>query len=162
MRAQSILVLTCVFMGLNAFAESSFELSCRIKAKEIAAETYKGCVTEFRQSQLEQIRSEYKQKLSDLKNHYDKELRKIGPKSSDENSSSQMTLATKPAKKQRASGARTLPKKSVKTEIIDLTTPAPSNTESSDEITASQSQNRLNSNPDTTNDVEIVELPSQE
>ena len=77
---------TFAFSNIST-AQASLELSCRVKAKELAAETYKGCMTEGRQSQIEQIRKDYKEKLTDLKNHYDKELKKLS--SNQENTSSE-------------------------------------------------------------------------
>jgi hypothetical protein len=56
---------------------SEIESSCRIKAKEIAAETYRGCVTEQKNSQIEQIKKEYAAKLQALKAHYENELKKM-------------------------------------------------------------------------------------
>jgi hypothetical protein len=159
------LFLVHVIAGLTAHAESSFELSCRNKAKEIAAETYKNCVTEQRESQLQQIRSEYKDKLSELKSHYDKELKKLSSKTA-EGPALQTKTPSAAASKQhvsskntRTSGTRSLPKKSVKTEVIDFTTPS---VESNPEENMVQSQNRLKSDTDSMPDVEIVELPTQE
>lgn len=157
------------FAGLTAFAQTSYELSCRNKAKEIAAETYKNCVTEQRQSQIEQIRKDYKEKLADLKKHYDNELKNMGgAMSSSANkpnlSSNKETAPQKTAKsssKMRASGARSLPKKAVRTEVIDLTTPSTESAQVPDESTI-QSQNRLNPENENPQDVEIVELPTQE
>lgn len=172
------LVLTInIFAGLSAFAQSSYELMCRNKAKEIAAETYKNCVTEQRQSQIEQIRKDYKEKMADLKNHYDRELKKIS--SGKQSSATQITQTTEivipkgaatkaNGKMMRASGARSLPKKTVRTQSIDLTTDSTENAQVStpapDEST-NQSQNRINSvqtESENPQDVEIVELPTQE
>jgi Skp family chaperone for outer membrane proteins len=159
------LILNLQFLIVfTAQAESSFELTCRVKAKELAAETYKNCVTEQRQSQLEQIRKDYKEELSNLKNRFDKKLKKIGSKSSNSSQTYQVE-ASQPApqavrsnRNQRSSGARSLPRKSVKTQMIDLTSP-------SSETTAEdidQSQNSMKSDSDSANDIEIVELPTQE
>jgi len=111
----------------KASEDSSFELACRHQAKEIATETYKNCVTENRQSQVEDIRKEYQQKLSDLKSHYDGELKKI---SSGQNRRSEKKMASSEVKKnkvlKRVSGARELPEKIVEStlaespEIIEL------------------------------------------
>ncbi len=162
--AQAILTATIINLlaGLTAFAEGSYELSCRNKAKEIAAETYKTCVTEQRQSQLQQIRSDYKEKLAELKNHYDKELTKLSGKQVDGPDQEKLNTSRRQtgSKNSRGSGARQLPKKTVRTEVIDLTTPP---TESSNqEIIQIQSQNRLKTNPETPGEAEIVELPTQE
>lgn len=151
-----------LFAGLSAFADASYELSCRNKAKELAAESYKSCVTENRQSQLQQIRSDYKEKLAELKSHYDNELKKMSGKQADSPEQSKMTQSksTGKSKAMRSSGARNLPKKTVRTEVIDLTTPAPQ-TEQQDEVQI-QSQNRLKTDTENSPDLEIVELPTQE
>lgn len=141
-----LLALSLSAFVLSAQAESSFELLCRNQAKEIAAETYKNCVTEHRQGQVEQIRKEYQQKLSELKSHYDGELKKIsGGKtrsseskvraSSDDNIKNETKSVLK-----RSSGARELPEKkvssnTVKSEVIDFTSPTKKETLPNDENT---------------------------
>ena len=59
-------------------SSKEIENSCRIKAKEIAAEAYRGCVSEQKNSQIDQIKKEYQAKLNILKNHYEAELKKMG------------------------------------------------------------------------------------
>jgi hypothetical protein len=121
-----------VFLSLSGFvlsatAESSFEVMCRNQAKEIAAETYKNCITENRQTQIDQIRKEYQQKISELKSHYDGELKKVSAgQSRTANTPQTVSAAVKKDKSgvlKRASGARELPEKkmtSAKTEVIDF------------------------------------------
>ncbi len=53
------------------------ETSCRSKAKEAAAEIYRGCVSDQKNAQIEQIKKEYQAKLQALKAHYDSELKKL-------------------------------------------------------------------------------------
>jgi hypothetical protein len=53
------------------------ETSCRVRAKEIAAETYKSCVSDQKNAQIEQIKKEYQDKLQALKAHYEAELKKM-------------------------------------------------------------------------------------
>ena len=158
-----IAVTINLLAGLSVFAEGTYELTCRNKAKEIAAETYKNCVTENRQSQIEQIRSDYKEKLATLKSHYDGELKKIGGKSTASSDQVPRAMGSQKSnsKAMRASGARGLPKKAIRTQVIDLSTPSTESTTSPDESTT-QSQNRLNTDSDSAQDVEIVELPTQE
>jgi len=76
----SIVVLVVVASQIAAAQNSSIELSCRSKAKEVANETYKTCVTESKQAQLEKIRTDYQTKLKELKDYYDAELRKVSGK----------------------------------------------------------------------------------
>ena len=78
--ATGLFLAAFLLSQLGSAAEGSFEVMCRNKAKEIAADTYKGCMTENRQTQLEQIRKEYKEELSNLKNQYDKRLKKLSKK----------------------------------------------------------------------------------
>ena len=73
-------ILTLFAVTAHAQQQSSMELTCRAKAKEIAAQTYSGCVTEARNTQIEQIRKDYQKQLADLKAKYDRELKKIGGK----------------------------------------------------------------------------------
>ncbi len=58
-------------------SSKEIENSCKIKAKEIAAETYRGCVSEQKNAQIDQIKKEYSAKLQALKAHYDSELKKM-------------------------------------------------------------------------------------
>lgn len=113
------------FLGLTLFAvsahaqqQSSMELTCRAKAKEVAASTYSGCVTEARNTQIDQIRKDYQKQLSELKAKYDRELKKVGGKGV--NSAAPATEAAKaapvatnvskgPAPKPTKGIARTLP-----------------------------------------------------
>lgn len=60
---------------------SEIEMSCRLKAKEVAAETYRGCVSEQKNAQVEMLKKEYAEKLSSLKAHYEEELKKMNAKS---------------------------------------------------------------------------------
>ncbi|MEZ0392201.1 MAG: hypothetical protein ACAH59_08305 [Pseudobdellovibrionaceae bacterium] len=56
---------------------TEIEASCRIKAKEVAVETYRTCVTDEKNAQIEQIKKEYAEKLQNLKSHYEQELKKM-------------------------------------------------------------------------------------
>jgi hypothetical protein len=73
-------VLIGAAVTAQAQQQSSAELTCRAKAKEAAAQTYSGCVTEARNTQIDQIRKDYQKQLSDLKAKYDRELKKVGGK----------------------------------------------------------------------------------
>jgi hypothetical protein len=77
----NIAFLTLTLMAVSASAQSSYELTCRAKAKEIATQTYSGCMSEARNTQIDQIRKDYQKQLADLKAKYDKELKKVGGKS---------------------------------------------------------------------------------
>jgi len=77
----AFLSLTFLVMSAHGQQQSSMELTCRTKAKEIAAQTYSSCVTESRNAQIDQIRKDYQKQLTDLKAKYDNELKKVGGKS---------------------------------------------------------------------------------
>lgn len=91
------LALLLTVFATKTFAETEIELTCRAKAKEIAVETYNGCVTDARQSRIQEIRDEYKAKLAEMKNHYDTELKKISGGKSGKGSK-----AEKPSKAEKA------------------------------------------------------------
>lgn len=76
-----ILGLILVFK-IKAFGQTSYELSCKAQAKEVAVQTYQSCVTEARQQQVDTIRKEYQEKLNQLKEHYNQELKKASGKES--------------------------------------------------------------------------------
>ena len=81
------LVLISWMMSFPLLAQDvGYELTCRAKAKEVAAETYKNCVTENRSAQLEQVRKDYQQRLKLLKEDYEKDLQKLSGKKPDNTS----------------------------------------------------------------------------
>lgn len=168
--------LTLGTLAFTSFAQSSAEVTCRNRAKEIAAETYQSCVTQAKQGQIEQIRKEYQQRLNDLKSHYDKELKKVSGKtkksdtaatttaeaiqSSDAQlTASELNVNEKPTyngpsikirPKKRVSGARELPEKTamVRSEPIK-----------SENIDMTSADNAAASNDSQLQSSEIVEIP---
>lgn len=77
------LMISSVALAVPQFATPirtsvEIESSCRVKAKEIAAETYRSCVTDQKNSQIEQIKKDYQAKLQALKVHYELEIKKLG------------------------------------------------------------------------------------
>lgn len=105
------LILT---LSLAGQAEApSFDVMCRQKAKEIAAETYRGCVTENKKVQIEQLKNDYQSKLQALKSEYDNEIKRL----SGANQKSQAPAVT-PKKTARSgsspSAARSFPSKTRK------------------------------------------------
>lgn len=71
-------ILLGTFIGHQAYsAESSIDFMCKAQAKEIAAQTYKSCVVESKQMEIERIRNEYKEKLEALKQQYSSELNSL-------------------------------------------------------------------------------------
>ncbi len=166
--------------AVGTFAQSSGEFSCRAKAKEIAADTYRTCMTDQRQTQLEQIRKDYKEKLSELKSHYDNELKKISAGGAVSNTAPSNSVTPEPNRAEkvkpeskksarsttRPSGARSLPPKKgpVKSQSIDLSTPTVTDQSSFEgqSIEPLQAETRLKADQDGSNDMELVELPIQE
>ena len=144
------LIVAIIFgaFTIQAHAQSSIELMCRNQAKEVAAETYKNCVTENKQVQIEKIRKEYQSKLNDLKDHYDKELKKLSGQAKSSSNEATPKTSVKVSQK-RASGARGLPEKNVavKTEVIDMT---------SDSQVGS-----MNNSGASDSNVEVVEIPTE-
>lgn len=73
------------FLAITFFASlaqaqqmtSSAEVMCRAQAKEVALQSYNGCITTARNNQIEQIRADYKKEMAELKGKYDKELKKL-------------------------------------------------------------------------------------
>ena len=172
--ATGLFLAAFLLSNLGSAAEGSFEVMCRNKAKEIAAETYKGCMTENRQTQLEQIRKEYKEELSNLKNQYDKRLKKLsgGSQKNDDDvkekdKESTSTFAPTPTielKRTKASAARSgrLPVRHVGTgtQVIDLTKPIDSQINGSDGIQESARIEKRESSDN--NEAELVELANQQ
>ncbi len=78
---KNLLVLSILGLISTTHAQqsSSADLTCRSQAKEIAVQTYQTCVTTARQQRVDEIRKEYQAKLTDLKSHYDSELKKLAP-----------------------------------------------------------------------------------
>ena len=139
-------ILSISNSSMAAVGGDSFELMCRNKAKEIAAETYKNCVTEQKQSQLKEVRKEYEEELAAVKSRFENKLKKISKgqsaktsaaPSSDDNISAQNNRPSNEGYIKRSSGARELP------------------------MPKDQSQGDLSNNTDASS-IEIVEIPSEQ
>jgi hypothetical protein len=136
MNQLSIFVLIISFANLAFTQEGSFELTCRAKAKEVAAETYKNCVTENKSAQLDQIKKEYQQKLKALKDDYEKELQRLNGKNSAAKpaaaKSNKLVASTKRAQKKSQDDmtielkpARSVPAPTTDDSTMDLPEPIP-------------------------------------
>jgi uncharacterized protein YecT (DUF1311 family) len=145
------LMLLAFASQATAAGTSSIEFMCKAKAKEIAAETYKGCVTENKQVQVERIRKEYQTKLAELKNQYNSELKQLSPKKGSKASASAEISATEmPAKKMKSS--------KVKKEQIDF-----SSSNQAPAITDYPSSDQNEAGVDVAvPETEIVEIPVQQ
>jgi hypothetical protein len=74
------IVMILVITGSFVFAQSSkTQLVCREKAKESAKTTYSNCMAEVKEAELEKIRDDYKNKMDQLKNYYDKKIKTLSP-----------------------------------------------------------------------------------
>lgn len=114
MNALIVSILTS--LAVHASAQSSGELSCRSKAKEIAVQTYSSCMTEARNTQIEDLRRSYKEDLANLKNKYEQEMKKMGAtngggKTASKKKSSAPTVKEMNASKPTKGIARSLPTK---------------------------------------------------
>ncbi len=63
----------------NNDVSQSIELSCKTKAKDIAMKTYNNCMTEARNREIEDIRTNYKKELHALKSKYEGRLQALNP-----------------------------------------------------------------------------------
>lgn len=162
---KSTALQTVFLLGILSISQSSmaatgtsFELMCRNKAKEIAAETYNNCVTENKQSQIKEVRSEYEAELAALKKRMDAKLKKISKgeiakptttaaaASSDDNIGKQNNKPSNEGYIKRSSGARELPM----------------NSDSMPKDTSKdQLKSDLSNNTDASS-IEIVEIPAEQ
>ncbi|MES2803161.1 MAG: hypothetical protein V4654_11755 [Bdellovibrionota bacterium] len=152
-------VLSISNSSMAAVGGGSFELMCRNKAKEIAAETYKNCVTDSKQTQIKEVRKEYEQELAALKNRTESKLKKISKgesvkanaaqssaPSSDDNIVLQNNKPSKEGYIKRSSGARELPM---------------SNEPVRESMSKDQPMKDLSNNTDESS-IEIVEIPAEQ
>lgn len=156
---QTVFLLGILSISNSSMAATgtSFELMCRNKAKEIAAETYNNCVTENKQSQIKEVRSEYEAELAALKKRMDAKLKKISKgeiakpttaaaASSDDHIEKQNNKPSNEGYIKRSSGARELPMNS---ETMPKDT------------SKDQPKSDLNNNTDASS-IEIVEIPAEQ
>ncbi|WP_413557315.1 hypothetical protein [Bdellovibrio sp. HCB209] len=105
-------VLTILFANTTFAAapqsSSSGEVMCRAKAKEIAASTYSGCMSEYNTAQVKAIREAYQKDLAAVKAKYDKQLKALKKGSSNVNANNTASPA-----KQSKGVAKELPMKAV-------------------------------------------------
>lgn len=148
-----LLGILSISQSSMAAAGTSFELMCRNKAKEIAAETYNNCVTENKQSQLKEVRKDYEEELAAVKKRFEAKLKKISKgemakatpntaASSDDNMDKQNNKPSNEGYIKRSSGARELPM-------------------NSDSVPKDQPKSDLSNNTDASS-IEIVEIPAEQ
>lgn len=164
-------VITLLLQSNNTLAASgsgSIEFMCKAKAKEVAAETYSGCINDNKQAELERIRKEYQAELAKVKAKYNSELQSLGGGSNSPTVSlkkaktgarasapSASTMADMPAKKLKTS--------KVRTEKIDFSSDSNEKAEeNSDSSSDADLGYRANEGVQTLSATEIVEIPPQE
>lgn len=89
MGKSKLIILTATILSLvsiNSFAAqikslNEIEVTCRSKAKEEAANIFKGCMSENKSAQIELIKKDYQNRLKAIKDNYEKELKKLSSKS---------------------------------------------------------------------------------
>ncbi len=115
----SIICLQTVSFAATTSNENttSFELSCRSQAKDVAVKTYQSCVTENKQKKLNEIRKEYQTKLNDLKKYYDSELKKLSGNSGQKNQTQEVTKISN-----QSGVVRNLPAKNQQTQTQSVQT----------------------------------------
>lgn len=96
-----ISMIVVLFFAVLAFAapQTSYELSCRAKAKEIAAETYRTCVSENKTAEIERLKKDYQERLRLLKDDYEVEISKLGLKKAKKSNSGPVAGASSERKK---------------------------------------------------------------
>lgn len=113
----SIMAASYLLAAQTVRAQSDIELTCRSKAKEVAVETYTGCVSEGRKARLSEIRSNYKAEVATVKAKYDQMLKDMSASGSAKAAPAKKAkAATAPARTGRAEKptagvARSLPAK---------------------------------------------------
>lgn len=77
-----VLSFTAVYAATGGMKTSGAEIenSCRAKAKEVAADTYRSCVTENKTAQIEKIKADYQEKIKALKADYEAKIQMLGGK----------------------------------------------------------------------------------
>lgn len=95
----SMMVISLMLAGKMARAQGSVEVMCRSKAKEIALQTYQNCVTEEKTSRLQDLKSRYKARMSEVKDEFQRELDEINGKQAAAKAPKKTTKAVKPAVK---------------------------------------------------------------
>lgn len=100
------------FLTSISIAQTSAELTCKAKAKEVAVQTYADCITTSKNAQIESVRSQYQEELAALKAKYDTKLKTIsGDTAAPQKKSKAATLNASPAPIPVKGIAKQLPQK---------------------------------------------------
>lgn len=109
----SFLLTFFAFTLINSNAQATVnwstmnENSCRTKAKEVATETYKDCMSEIKSAKIEKIKSDYTKELKAIKAKYEAEIKKL---TNDKNSVSSLTAESVTADKSSTADKMTVEK----------------------------------------------------
>jgi hypothetical protein len=169
--------MNCVYFfvitlfAIHAHAASSAEMTCRSQAKEIAVQTYSSCITQARNTQIDDIRKNYKEELAALKSKYDQELKKMGgakaeaaaqkmSEKSGKKKGSALTLKEISAQKPTKGIAHKLPSKSGHQEAM----PIQNVTDGAKVVTAndSSSDSSVEKEAAQSDGIEVIEMPVDE
>jgi hypothetical protein len=66
--------------AIRTFASDNIDVMCRSKAKEIATQTYRTCVTENKTVQLDKLKKDFQSRMKNLKEEYEREVQRVGGK----------------------------------------------------------------------------------
>lgn len=58
-------------------ARPAYEVTCRDQAKEVAANAYRGCMSDNRNAQIEQLKKDYQAEIKGLKEKYESEIKNL-------------------------------------------------------------------------------------
>lgn len=76
-------IALAILFGINlSFANSNIQNSCRAQAKQAAQNTYSSCLQTAKKGELEKIQKDYKAKMAQLKNYYEKKIKSLSGKPS--------------------------------------------------------------------------------
>jgi hypothetical protein len=77
----SLAILAVLMASTSVQAQTDAEpiaVSCKAKAKQIAADAYRGCIADEKNGQIDQIKHDYQVKMLALKKYYEQQLKKLG------------------------------------------------------------------------------------
>lgn len=77
---KTLAIISLMLLPLGAFAqsqESSADLTCRAKAKEVALQSYSLCMSDHKSKQTDALRRAYEEEALKLKAQYEAEIAKV-------------------------------------------------------------------------------------
>lgn len=148
---------TLILVSGNTYAQTSAEVTCRAKAKEIAIQTYSSCVTEVRNSQVQNIRSDYQKELAELKQKYDQKIQKVAPskKSGMTVKATAAVSSPRPVK----GVAKDLPQRADTTAQTGTVSPADEMEVSTVTVSATDAASSIEKEAEEADQLEIIDMP---